>query len=152
MLDSKPGNGCLSGDSQISMSVELKDGFSVQSAFDRQSNIIIDNSILNELKSVLSDDYLLIIEAFYSDADGIVDSFKAMEEEGVADYKAISQLSHSLKSTSQNVGAVALSSMAAQLESESRKGDVSKLKVKLGELIDMYQAVKTKLQTITEKS
>tara|TARA_R110000744_G_scaffold127246_2_gene233953 strand:- start:6402 stop:9149 length:2748 start_codon:yes stop_codon:yes gene_type:complete len=121
----------------------------VTSVFDIQSNVVIDESVLNDLKAILGDDYLLLVDAFFSDADSIIDAFNKMIEKGdMPDYTSVSQLSHSLKSISQNVGAMALSSMAAQLELESRQVDVPKLQAKLGALIVMYQNVKNELQRI----
>jgi CheY-like chemotaxis protein/HPt (histidine-containing phosphotransfer) domain-containing protein len=121
----------------------------VTSVFDIQSNVVIDESVLNDLKAILGDDYLLLVDAFFSDADSIIDAFNKMIEKGdMPDYTSVSQLSHSLKSISQNVGAMALSSMAAQLELESRQDDVPKLQAKLGALIVMYQNVKNELQRI----
>jgi HPt (histidine-containing phosphotransfer) domain-containing protein len=121
----------------------------VTSIFDVQSNVVIDESVLNDLKAILGDDYLLLIDAFCSDADSIIDAFNKMIEKGdMPDYTSVSQLSHSLKSISQNVGAMTLSSMAAQLELESRQDDVPKLQAKLGALIVMYQNVKNELQRI----
>jgi two-component system sensor histidine kinase/response regulator len=121
----------------------------VTSVFDAQSNVVIDESVLNDLKAILGDDYLLLIDAFFSDADSLIDAFNKMIEKGdISDYTSVSQLSHSLKSISQNVGAMTLSSMAAQLELESRQGDVPKLQAKLGALIVMYQNVKNELQRI----
>jgi len=121
----------------------------VESVFDVQSDIVIDESILNDLKAILGDDYLLLIDAFFSDADDIIDSFKKMiEGEDMSDYTSISQLSHSLKSVSQNVGAMTLSSMAAQLELESRQYHVPESHAKLDELIVMYQNAKNELQRI----
>jgi two-component system sensor histidine kinase/response regulator len=121
----------------------------VTSVFDAQSNVVIDESVLNDLKAILGDDYLLLIDAFFSDADSIIDAFNKMIEKGdISDYTSVSQLSHSLKSISQNVGATTLSSMAAQLELESRQDDVPKLQAKLVALIVMYQNVENELQRI----
>jgi CheY-like chemotaxis protein/HPt (histidine-containing phosphotransfer) domain-containing protein len=121
----------------------------VTSVFYVQSNVVIDESVLNYLKAILGDDYLLLIDSFFSDADSIIDAFNKMIEKGdMSDYTSVSQLSHSLKSISQNVGAMTLSSMAAQLELESRQQDLAKFQAKLGALIVMYQNVKNELQRI----
>jgi CheY-like chemotaxis protein/HPt (histidine-containing phosphotransfer) domain-containing protein len=134
--------------SSVVVSEEKKEPL-VTSVFDVQSNVVIDESVLNDLKAILGDDYLLLIDAFFSDADSIIDAFNKMIEKGdMSDYTSVSQLSHSLKSISQNVGAMTLSSMAAQLELESRQDDVPKLQAKLGALIVMYQNVKNELQRI----
>ncbi len=120
-----------------------------ESAFEIRFDIVIEESVLNELKTLLGDDFLLLIEAFYGDADQIISSLEEMLVTCEApDYKAISQLTHSLKSISLNVGAAALSSMAAQLEQESRQGKVLNLSAKLRELITMYHNVKIEIQRI----
>ena len=120
---------------------------SASSAFDVQSDVIIDETALNELKVILGDDFVLLVEAFFADADSILASFDKilMEDDGV-DCGLISRLAHSLKSISQNVGAMTMSSMAAQLEREGREGDVPELHMKLREVLAMYREVKDKLQ------
>ncbi|WP_369921427.1 response regulator [Marinomonas polaris] len=120
---------------------------STNSIFDVKSDVIIDESVLNELKVLLGNDFTLLIDAFFDDAQNIMVSFdKMLSKEDEADYALVSRLAHSLKSVSQNVGAMTMSSMAAQLEQESRQGDVPDLKAKLQEILSMYQNVKNKLQ------
>jgi len=120
---------------------------STNSIFDVKSDVIIDESVLNELKVLLGNDFTLLIDAFFDDAQNIMVSFdKMLSKEDEADYVLVSRLAHSLKSVSQNVGAMTMSSMAAQLEQESRQGDVPDLKAKLQEILSMYQNVKNKLQ------
>ena len=117
------------------------------SVFDVKSDIVIDESVLNELKVLLGSDFTLLIDAFFDDAKSIMASFdKMLSEESDIDYVAVSRLAHSLKSVSQNVGAMTMSVMAAQLEQESRQGVVPELNTKLREILAMYQNVKTKLQ------
>jgi two-component system, sensor histidine kinase and response regulator len=90
-----------------------------------------------------------LIDAFFDDAKSIMASFdKMLSEESDIDYVAVSRLAHSLKSVSQNVGAMTMSVMAAQLEQESRQGVVPELNTKLREILAMYQNVKTKLQDL----
>ncbi|SHF26555.1 PAS domain S-box-containing protein [Marinomonas polaris DSM 16579] len=120
---------------------------STNSIFDVKSDVIINESVLNELKVLLGNDFTLLIDAFFDDAQNIMVSFdKMLSKEDEADYALISRLAHSLKSVSQNVGAMTMSSMAAQLEQESRQGDAPDLKAKLQEILSMYQNVKNKLQ------
>ncbi|MBU2413574.1 MAG: response regulator, partial [Gammaproteobacteria bacterium] len=120
---------------------------STNSIFDVKSDVIIDESVLNELKVLLGNDFTLLIDVFFDDAQNIMVSFdKMLSKEDEVDYALVSRLAHSLKSVSQNVGAMTMSSMAAQLEHESRQGDVPDLKAKLQEILSMYQNVKNKLQ------
>ncbi len=140
----------LPSDEQITHEPESGSILPSESVFKARSDIVIEESVLDDLKAILADDFLLLIDAFYSDADNIIASFNKMLEEGdVSDYKSVSQLSHSLKSITQNVGAMALSSMAAQIEQESSQEAVQNLSAKLGELITMYHSVKRELQRIT---
>ncbi|QUX95734.1 hypothetical protein C0J08_10050 [Marinomonas sp. CT5] len=110
-------------------------------------NVIIDESVLIELKALLGDDFVLLIEAFFDDANKIMASFEEMlNQEDQVDYESIARLAHSLKSVSQNVGATSMSSMAAQLELEGRDGKVPDLNTKLREILAMYQDIKNKLK------
>ena len=119
------------------------------SVFDVQSVIVVDASVLSELKVVLGEDFRLLLAAFFEDADNIISSFEAMlSSPNESDNDTVSRLSHSLKSISQSVGAMALSSMATQLELESRQGHVSKLDEKIPELVAMYYDVKNELEKI----
>ncbi|PYF84644.1 PAS domain S-box-containing protein [Marinomonas alcarazii] len=122
---------------------------SAGSAFTVQSDVIINEVALGELKMILGDDFVLLVEAFYADADSILGSFEEiLKQDGDIDCEHISRLAHSLKSISQNVGAMTMSSMAAQLEKEGREGEIPELHTKLQELLAMYHEVKNKLQDI----
>lgn len=135
----------------VSLISETKEDMPMVSAFDVQSTMVIDESVLEGLKAILGDDSLLLIDAFFSDADSIVATLSTiLEEENLSDFQSLSQCSHSLKSVSQNVGAMTLSAMAAQLEEESRKNDIANLPAKLNEIIEMYQHVKIELQRIAK--
>ncbi|BDX02640.1 hypothetical protein MACH16_13880 [Marinomonas pontica] len=109
----------------------------------------IDTGVLVELKALLGNDFLLLLEAFYSDADQITASFSDMlKRPDEPDYDAIHKLAHSLKSVSLSVGARLLSSMAEQLEKESRQQDIPELSAKLRDIIDRYHLAKNELKKI----
>lgn len=145
MLDKWLPNDDSNNRSELENRVELPS----KSAFEATSDVIIDESVLNELKALLGDDFLLLVEAFFGDADQITASLKELlATSGISDYEAISQLAHSMKSISLNIGAVLLSAMAAQLEKESRQAKVPNLNTKLRELIAMYHNVKNELKRI----
>ncbi|RBP80575.1 response regulator [Marinomonas rhizomae] len=126
---------------------DLDKGTLAKSAFSVQSESIIDEPVLNELKMLLGEDFTLLIDAFFDDANSIMASLESMLNETVeANYESVSLLAHSLKSISQSVGAMTMSSMAAQLEQEGRQRSVPDLDVKIREILVMYQNVKNKLQ------
>ncbi|ETX11666.1 hypothetical protein MUS1_10055 [Marinomonas ushuaiensis DSM 15871] len=121
----------------------------VSSVFDVQSDIVVDVSVLDELKVVLGEDFRLLLAAFFEDADTIISTFEAMlSSPDEPDNNSVSRLSHSLKSISQSVGAMTLSLMATELELESRQGHVPKLDEKIPELAAMYYDVKNDLKKI----
>ncbi|WOD07262.1 Hpt domain-containing protein [Marinomonas sp. GJ51-6] len=106
---------------------------------------MIDKTVLNDLKQLLGNDFTLLIDAFFGDAEPIMVSLNDML---VMDCDSVAQVSHSLKSISQNVGAISLSMMAAQLEQEARNGDVPDFEFKIQELSAMYQQVKNELKSM----
>jgi len=119
-----------------------KTAFSIQ-----PSGPVVDESVLNELKVLLGEDFALLIEAFFADADSIAAKFEGMlNHEDKASHEAIAKLAHSLKSVSQNVGAMTMSAMAEQLEQEGWQGDIPELGVKLKEILMMYQRVRSVLK------
>ena len=123
------------------------------SSFDVGSDIVIEESILNQLRTLLGDDFILLVDAFYSDTDQIITSLTNMLDiDASLDCEIISRLCHSLKSISQNVGALTLSSMATQLEKESREGLVPNFAPKIQELVAMYDQVKNELQRVMVNS
>ncbi|MFT2099269.1 PAS domain S-box protein [Marinomonas sp. 2405UD66-6] len=115
------------------------------SAFESVSDVVIDKAVLNDLKQLLGNDFTLLIDAFFGDAEPIMVSLNDML---VMDCESVAKVSHSLKSISQNVGAISLSTMAAQLEQEARNGDVPDFVLKTQELSAMYQQVKNELQSM----
>ena len=129
-------------------SVNEKDVNADKSAFAIQpSDSVIEESVLNELKILLGDDFVLLIDAFFGDAENIITSFDDMlRHEDNSNHETIAKLAHSLKSVSQNVGAMTMSAMAAQLEQEGRQGNIPELNSKLQEILVMYQKVKNILK------
>ena len=126
-------------------SLENENAPVASSAFEPTSDVVIDKTVLNDLKQLLGNDFTLLIDAFFGDAEPIMVSLNDML---VMDCDSVAQVSHSLKSISQNVGAISLSMMAAQLEQEARNGDVPDFEFKIQELSAMYQQVKNELKSM----
>ncbi|KZN12739.1 PAS domain S-box protein [Marinomonas sp. TW1] len=107
----------------------------------------IDVSILQELKQALGDDVHLLVNAFYADVDQIMEGFaKIVYPEN--EFENITHLSHSLKSVSQNVGAMSLSEIAAKLEVESRLGQLVNFDQDVKNMMITYQKVKNELPRV----
>lgn len=114
-----------------------------------QSGVLIDEAVILELKTVLAEDFLLLVEAFFEDADRITETFnKILSTEEAVDYAGLFQLAHSLKSVSKSVGAMRLSSMVGQIEQESRQKLVPELTEKLKKITTTYQNTKSELQRV----
>ncbi len=107
----------------------------------------IDVSVLEELKQALGDDVQLLVNAFYEDVDQIMDDFNKIDF-SENEFENITRLSHSLKSVSQNVGAISLSEMAAKLEVEGRLGQVVSFDQDVKNMLITYQKVKNELQRV----
>ncbi|TYL47963.1 Hpt domain-containing protein [Marinomonas sp. IMCC 4694] len=139
----------LPSEDQKGQSLVSEDELSGASFFNLPSGVLIDEAVILELKTVLAEDFLLLVDAFFEDADRITESFyKILSHEVALDYTALFQLSHSLKSVSQSMGAMRLSSMVGQLEQESRQKAVPELTEKLHEISMTYQNTKNELQRV----
>ncbi|MBR7889881.1 PAS domain S-box protein [Marinomonas sp. A79] len=122
----------------------------IKSTFIDTVDVVIAKSVLADLKAVLGDDFLLLVSAFTDDADAIMATFQAVlvEESRSVDADVLMRSAHSLKSISLSVGALQLSSMAKQLEQESKGGAVLLLNEKLTEILACYQRTKAELQNL----
>lgn len=121
-----------------------------ESSFTDLPDVVMEKSTLVDLKSILGDDFLLLVSAFTDDADAIMASFQSVVYQSEYDVAldVITRSAHSLKSISLSVGALRLSSMAKQLEQDGRSGAVLLLNEKLTEILACYQLTKTELQNL----
>ena len=84
--------------------------------------------ILSTLKEVMEDDFIELIPAFFESSDQILTEFKdALSNK---DFEIMQRNVHSLKSSSANLGAMNLSSMAQDLEQQCK----NKIVVSLSQL------------------
>ncbi|BFM48072.1 PAS domain S-box protein [Marinomonas sp. THO17] len=108
---------------------------------------VIDISVLHGLKEALGGDIRLLVNAFFEDTESLMSRFDEIHYSSEAAEK-ISQLAHSLKSVSQNVGAMALSELAARLEIQGREGEIMDYAQQAKNLKVMYQKVKNELNRV----
>ena len=80
----------------------------------------LDQSVLDELHEVIGASTQAIIDAFLHDTPLIVQQLQAAAQQD--DQAQLRSLAHSLKSSSANVGAMALSAAARRIELEARSG------------------------------
>lgn len=82
-----------------------------------------DMESLEDLKDIMEEDFQMLIDTFISDSEA-----KIVEIGGViasGDAEALRQVAHSIKGSSGNVCATALSEVARQLEAMGKDGDIT---------------------------
>lgn len=95
---------------------------------------VLDENVLRELKDIMDDDYISLLETYLGNAPKLVHEVQAaLAQRNVA---AMVIPVHSLKSSSANVGAIQLSELARQTERLAREG-------KLGEAEGAFRDVET---------
>lgn len=82
----------------------------------------IDKEMVDDLKSMLGEDFGMFLDTFRTDLLARCDAIQAAVSAG--DAYAVRQAAHSLKGSSSNLGAVGLSSACANLEETALKGEL----------------------------
>ena len=80
----------------------------------------LDVETLDTLKEIMEDDFAELIPAFEQSSEEIINALKSAQPG--QDFDQLRLHSHSLKSSSANIGAMRLSTMARQLEEQSKQG------------------------------
>jgi len=106
----------------------------------------IDNVALNELKEILDDDFILLVETYISDTDGRISHL----EQGIADQDAetIKTVAHSIKGSSSNLFAITLTALCQKVEDKGRAGSVEGLEPLFEEIKIEYQQVRDELSQL----
>ncbi|MGO3408975.1 response regulator [Marinomonas sp.] len=99
--------------------------------------VVLDQAVLDELKLVLGADLEILFQAFFSDAEGIIETLKNASEESV-DLTAIARAAHSMKSISQNLGGRDLSALAERIEKAAKQEEVQEVCALITLLIKEY--------------
>lgn len=95
----------------------------------------IDQEALNELKSIMEDDFADVLQIFLEESVGLMSEIHdAFAENSDNLVRAV----HTLKSCSRNVGAMALGGVAELMEESLLNKDVDTAKSKLEELQDVF--------------
>ncbi|MEJ2592203.1 MAG: response regulator [Candidatus Thiodiazotropha sp.] len=85
----------------------------------------IDRSVLEELYEIMEEDFVSVIQSYLKSAPGLMHGIRDAIKAG--DMDALVKSAHPLKSSSANVGAMALSQLARELEFKGRERDASGL-------------------------
>jgi signal transduction histidine kinase/CheY-like chemotaxis protein/HPt (histidine-containing phosphotransfer) domain-containing protein len=81
---------------------------------------VLDGEVLDDLRDLLGDDVDRLVAVFLDDTPRLLASFNAAAAAG--DQDAMREAAHSLKSSSANLGALALSAEAKRIEAAARAG------------------------------
>lgn len=104
----------------------------------------VDIASLNDLKDIMESEYETLINTFLSDSEArIVDIQTAIS---AADAEALRKSAHSIKGSSSNVCAIALSEHARILEHMGKEGTTQGAQEKLNELKSEFDVVTTILR------
>ncbi len=99
---------------------------------------VVDKGIITSLKEIMGDAFSMLINTFIDDTGKLIQSMPELQQQN--DLDVFTRNAHSIKSSSANVGALQLSSIAADLEAMGKNGDISDSKVQIEALINEFNA------------
>jgi signal transduction histidine kinase/CheY-like chemotaxis protein len=105
---------------------------------------VLDEGILRELKEIMDDEYLSLLQTFLRSAPGLVAEARAAIER--RDVDAMVNPVHSLKSSSANVGAMQLSELARRTERLARAGSLAEAETAFGDVDAAYREAEAALR------
>ncbi len=114
------------------------------------SLISLDMQVLDELRTVLGDDFGELIDDFLCDTKSRIEEMEAAVAK--EDAKTIRWVAHSLKGSSSNIGATALSDESHCLEKMARSGNLIGIDGALHSLTKEFERVKELLNKVTRKT
>ncbi len=103
----------------------------------------IDVSVHNEVRDLLGDEFAVLIDAYLEDTEHFVQAMQDACERD--DLNAIELPAHSMKSSSANVGAMRLSSLARELEQQIRSGNPDDVLVQVAAVVEEFARVSREL-------
>lgn len=104
---------------------------------------VLDRSVLEELQGVIGPVALQIVSVFLEDAPSLVQTLQQAAQAN--DIERLQALSHSLKSSSANVGALSLSAVARRIEHEARAGSLQRPAVAVALLVAEFARARVAL-------
>ena len=106
---------------------------------DNQASRLIDAIVFGKLRDLMGDDFPSLLDDYIKHSSSLMESIA--QAIGENDTSEVHILAHSLKSSSQNVGAMSLSEMAQKLETMSKNNELFEAKPMLNTLGHAHQAV-----------
>ncbi len=111
---------------------------------------VLDDEIVRDLLDIMGEEFADLVHVYLEDTPK---ALAALEQAAVrADIEALISPSHSLKSTSANLGAMRLSELAKRLEHGARAGTLGNdMRTLVGEINRSYQRVAQELEALLAK-
>jgi len=116
------------------------------------SDTSINFTKLEEMKDIMGEVFIQLIPAYLDQSDEMITEMPDLLGKG--DLETLERHAHSLKSSSLNVGAEALSAIARKLEDTTRSnnGDTDALSAMISAITAEYTKVKTELNNYLQQN
>lgn len=109
----------------------------------------VDQKVLDELREVMDDDFIEIIDLYLNNVPSQILNIKAAAEK--KDAGEISCGAHNLKSTSGNIGAMTVFTLCKTLEGDACKGKIEGCQETIKDIEAEFERVKVFLETEKQK-
>jgi len=109
-------------------------------------NNTIDPTVIESLKEIMGDAFNILIDTFTDDTGKLVHSFTELQKQN--DVEVFTRNAHSVKSSSANLGALKMSSIAAELEAQGKTGDISNTNGMIEKITNEFDLVCKELANI----
>lgn len=106
---------------------------------------VIDVVVLEQLKEMLGDDFVLILDSFRAEGKSIMLSMEQGSE--ASDMTAMKEGAHAMKSMSGNVGAMMLSDLSDKLQIAAANGDADSVADLWPQVKSQFSAALDELET-----
>jgi signal transduction histidine kinase/DNA-binding response OmpR family regulator/HPt (histidine-containing phosphotransfer) domain-containing protein len=110
---------------------------------------MIDRTVLEELFEIMEDEFVSVLESYLKSAPGLMYGIRDAVKD--LDMDALVKSAHPLKSSSANVGAMELSTLARELEFKGRENDTASLVDCYNQTADVYRRTISELKTIVDR-
>ena len=110
---------------------------------------LLDTGVIASLRDLMGENYSQILQKYMDESAKLHTVLKESWQRG--DLKAVSQAAHSLKSSSQYVGAVSLKDMFAAIEAGAKQDDKEMIAQTLKAVEDTYPQVRHAIGEILDK-
>ena len=110
-------------------------------------NNAIDHSVIEALKEIMGDAFSILVPTFTDDTGKLVHSLSELQKQN--DIEVFTRNAHSIKSSSANLGALQLSAMAAEIETQGKNGNITNSHILIEQLTDEFEKVCSELNALS---